>query len=331
MKNALFALIAAMVSSTVVFAQGRGFALADQAMTQTEALYPLAESNGPWMVKVCSFRGGPGLGFANSVAKELREQHRIDAYLYRFQLQVDGAATSKDYRDDFEKKFQVRPRVPKLVNPPVENWVVLAGNFDSPDSREARATLKKIKRIVPKSVPIEVWADMRFVKNENDTLERPLATAQLIRNPHLPQEKKPDLDPETAKLLIEMNQEEPHSIYNNPAPLTILVQQFGGYSYIEKKEKKNGVFHNPFQPEKSLLNKAGPDAAILTEHLRKLGLEAYVFHGTLASMVCVGGYDQPDEPRLLEDMRRLREMRVGELELKAQVIVTPRRPSLAAR
>lgn len=303
----------------------------ENGAAEEKPAYPLGEQDGPWMVKVASFRGPGAVGHANALAKELRESHRIEAYVYRFQLQLpDDLKANQEYIQRFKERFGVRPRLPKeYLNAPEVNWVVLAGHFDGPDDRNARRWVKYLKKLIPKSVPEHVWDSMRYIKKDG-TKSLPLYQATLTRNPLLPKNEVDGIDPDTARLLWNMNDDEPYTVFNVSAPITIMVKQFVGLSVTDKSKDPSSIMTklNPFAREESLLDKAGPDAILLAGHLRKMGIEAYVYHGIYSSIVCVGGYQGPDDPRLLDDVRKLESVQVGELKLEPIAITTPRRPRI---
>jgi hypothetical protein len=208
----------------------------------------------------------------------------------------------------------------------MENWAVLCGGFDAQDSPGIERLQKKLSKIEPKSVPESVWREMRFVRKDG-SVKKPFASPTLARNPSYPPIDPNAIDVKTAKMLIELNADDPYSAFNIKAPYTIVVKQFRGYSTIEKEPKKT-LGKIDWSSKESKLQTAGQNAIILTDYLRRLGVEAYVFHGTFASIVCVGGYQELNEPRMLADIKRMRELRLGELTLEPESSLTPRRPTL---
>lgn len=293
---------------------------ADNQPIDAAPLYPLEKTNGPWMIKVTTFVGPRGINYANKVAKELRDRQKIDAYVYRFQVQEVEKKYDKEFLDAFEKQYNVRPRVPTYANKPPENWVVLAGNFPSSENNAAIKLRDKIRKLKVQSISEDVFQSTAFQRADK-TFRSPFGSACLVPNPLAPKEQKQTIDKQVAKMLIALNDDQPMSIYANPAPFTLMVQQFRGVSGLESKKVD-------FAKVGSLLPKATEDATILAEHLRKLGIEAYLFHGQAASLVCVGGYSGQQDPRLAADFQKLSQMRMGNLKLEPQLIITPRRPEI---
>ena len=57
-------------------------AAAPPANPSAEPAYPLTKDNGPWLVVVKSFQGPQATEMANQLARELRQDHRINAYSF---------------------------------------------------------------------------------------------------------------------------------------------------------------------------------------------------------------------------------------------------------
>lgn len=318
-----------------------------------EQEHPLTETNGPYLVRVSSFTGPDAASLANSLANELRKEHEIEAYTFRFQLDADKDRPPQAMIDEYVRLYKVQPPLTKLMTPPPENWLVLAGNFENREDWSAKLMLRKIRKIKPKSVPNAVLASMRFNVDPTASQEvqkklrdkiveeapSPFKKAMLVRNPVLIQKEeearlaaaaggavnvkstKPTIDPETAKMLRMLNDEEKYSIYKLDAPYTIEVAQFSGILSTNEEAKKGRAFGKG----KTGLQIAGENAVILCEEMRKRGYEAFVFHGKFASLVCVGGYDRND-PRLAQDFQTFGQLKINELRLEPQIIPTPRRP-----
>jgi hypothetical protein len=130
-----------------------------------------------------------------------------------------------------------------------------------------------------------------------------------------------------AKLLLAMNDDQEHSVYQVSEPYTLSVIQLRG---IDVFEEKKDIFEGKFFKgnKETPLQKAATNAILLTQRLRDMGYPAYVFHGEFASLVCVGGFQGYQDPRLQEAMHRLSKVALGEVQLKPELIPTPRRPRL---
>jgi hypothetical protein len=277
------------------------------------------------MVNAASFVGDDAAALANALAKELREKHRIEAYTFSIKLKPLPQMSDQD-RQAFVEKFKVNPPVYKLQHEPAENWVVLAGNFPSFESREADRLLRRVRKIDPASVPAETRTAMQF-RRDGDNLGLPLESAMLVRSPLRPEAPNREPSPQLLQMLRDLNDDE-FSIYKLNSPYTILVAQFTGYTVLvdSKWKKQNESLLSGFKKQKSGLERAAQNALVLTDRLRQLGYEAYVFHGKHASLVCVGGYDSPFDSRLKSDMEKLGKTKVGEFALAPSPLRTPKRP-----
>lgn len=327
--------------------------------------YPLRKENGPYLIRVMSFVGNGASGKANALAAELREQHQIDAYVFQWQpertrlkdkltreqrieaervyeisLPADADATMATVIEECEKKYSKKPRLGVVKTKPPENWVVFAGDFAAMDSWGAKRLLEKIRKIEPKSIPTRQF-NMQPVANElsefgngSAKAKGAFASAMIVVNPlHEAAAAGGGLDRRVAKMLLTLN-EGPTSVYNlldQGYVATIMVAQFKGEATLERA----GLEGKKPASKKSALEVAAQNAIILTEQLRRMGYDAYVFHGAYASIVCIGGYNGPNDPRIKADLPRFANlMRTGELKQAEfdppQVIPTPRRPVLNA-
>ena len=297
-----------------------------------QSLFPLTPKQGPVMVRVTSFAGEDALRWANTLAAELRQKHGIDAYVYRFQLSPSEERPTQEQVAAYKQRFKMAPRVPRLLRQPPENWVVLAGNFDSFESRGASKLHEKIQQLVPKSVPADVFARFRMHTKEGTT-QAPLNQAMLVFNPLAPKDRKRLSDPDQdriAHMLLQLNSDTDFSVYNLNAPYTMAVRQFRGLNVLDE-EKADSIFSRGLLggKKKTALQLAGQNAVVVAEQLRNMGYEnTYVFHGQFASVVCVGGYQSPNDPQAMKDYQVFSRMQLNGLQLTPQVIPTPRRPEL---
>lgn len=351
-----------------------------------QSAFPLTEKNGPVLVRVASFSGELNAQYAEALAKELRERHKLAAYVFRYQAEYSPEISDEDARK-YKEQFGVAPRryVPLSDSP--ANWTVLVGDFPSFEDKAAQKTLAAIRNLNIQSVPERVWknemlrtwddADARkagleidrdqFTRGAN-VMNRAfqqfrdlkvqkkghLSSAMLVRNPHprAPRQAR-NLAPETAKMLLDLNTTTPYSVYENKNAYTLVVAQFQGGMDVGDK-KSAGLFSNGkiANEDRSPLTQAAKQSISLCEALRKIGLDAYVFHGQYASLVCVGGFPEKfdlakeefqdprvrarlmsGQPEVNEFRQKLATVTIGNVPLApfAELIVTPRPPDVATR
>ncbi|QDU64047.1 hypothetical protein Pan216_49350 [Planctomycetes bacterium Pan216] len=293
--------------------------------------FELAEDDGPVLVKVSSFAGDSARRSAINLTRYLREELEVDAYAFRYKANPTGRPSDeeiKKFKRQFEKRFDIKPRLGTLNTPPQENWVVLAGNFEEFNDRTAKRILKKIRKLDLEDLPKGVVMT-RFITDRSQ-IDHPFKTAHLVRNPLAKNDQGEGIEKGKARMLLAMNQGE-MSAYQIPDPFTISVRQFRGISVVGD-ERADEVFRKGplLSSKRTGLQIAGENATNLTQLLRNMGYDAYVFHGEYASIVCIGGYSHPNDPRLKGDLNKFVNLRVGELPLLPKVIPTPRQPTMRA-
>jgi hypothetical protein len=271
--------------------------------------YHLTTKHGPWMVMVTSFRNvqgdqkTDGLTAEQAAAElvfELREKG-IPAYTYS-QDAVKGEIDTRDRmgRDDHRIYAARRDMI-----------CVLAGNYETIEDGVGQKTLNYIKRFHP-----------RFLKNPKsgailraDASQRgPLTGAFMTINPLIKPEDvmHKSIDAETKY----MNSRSQYPLVDNPHKYTLRVATFAGKSvtplgnstYRGKEDRFDQEIHSA-----SGYNvwRAGEDAEQLARFLRRNGstskgkqfadadiYDAYVYHDKFQSIVTIGGFDSPDDPRI---------------------------------
>jgi len=245
--------------------------------------FELTSRNGPYMVLVTTFLGPSAKANALKLVHELREKHRIDAYIYVWN---DEKPTSKL----MPKRYGLLSRMQQVA--------VLAGNFDSLNG-EAQRTLRAIKQLQPQCL--------------RDQGPFPLRGAILVYNPLIPPSlrktaKKKD------KLLAKINRG-PYNIVHCKGKYTIQVALWTGRVLIGQDAEKD------VQPSQKLYE-AAANAEELVRLLRKAGYEAYVYHGRQVSAVTVGSFNRTDDPDIAVLIKQLAGKKFGKHQLlKMPVLV----------
>lgn len=305
-------------------AWGQGFDLAKQVQklqqqANIEQRRPLTDGAGPYLVRAGSYIGDENKGDAEIFANYLEQKYRVKTYTYRFVAGTNYDAPSKEWRDAYIQYYGVKPRLQRLANPPPPNWVVMVGDFETEKSAETFAN--KLRKISLQQLPEEIANSLPSLVHRTKG-SRKLDGVMTLRNPLLPRE--PDaVDTARLKMLLDLNSDQPYSIYDLQAPVTLRVARFAGVSVAG--ESRIQIFNKKSKMDGMHL--AAQNATILTETMRKMGIEAYVFHGKHASLVCVGGYQSGEDPQLQKDMSKLANMKIGELQLVPGPIPTPKRPT----
>jgi hypothetical protein len=270
--------------------------------------YKITKQHGPWMIMVASFReptdGRSEDGLtpeeaAQELVHELR-QKGIPAYTVS-QSEVIEKTETIDRSGRPRKRAYVAQQ---------DGICVVAGNYKSMDDKLAQQTLKFIKGMHPQFLQQEQATNNVLVKLKNGGIYRkspgrpgPLAGAFLTVNPLLSQEEvaKRRRDP----LILKLNSGGEHSLLDNPGKYTVIVASFYGKSVTQVV---GGGFEKAAErfEVSSSLDEAGENAWALVRALRSLNAinpsqpnyEAYVYHDRYRSVVTVGSFDSPHDPRI---------------------------------
>ena len=242
--------------------------------------YQLTPKHGPWMIKVTSLweeSEHQEVQVANELVYQLRKKG-IPAYVHR----------QADKEEEVESTDRLgRPRHRKMT---AQHGMiaVLAGNYNNPDDKKAKETLNYIKKFKP-NVTVD-W------KGKQVPVPLMVSTAFLIRNPLLSEEElaKKNRDP----LIVKLNSGVDHSLLQNKGKFTLVVASFYGKSQVSPK--KFGEFDSMLNDESKIsLDNAAQDSWQLMTLLRKQGFDAYVYHDRFKSIVTVGAFKSPEDPKIL--------------------------------
>jgi hypothetical protein len=257
--------------------------------------YTLTKDHGPWMVMVGSFRNVPkdrreeGLS-AEEAAMELvyeLRQSGIPAYTYAQGAVVQKIETvDRLGRDDTREYAAQRDMV-----------CVLAGNWKDINEKEAQKALAAIKKYHPRFMKQEKsGAIFRVTPGQKGPLGGAFMTINPLLTPEEVAQRKgnPELD--------RINRASMFSLLECKRKYTVQVASFVGKQTIQMAEDQ---FVRRLQDRNSYgLNRAGEDAVQLTKVLREQGVEAYVHHDWYQSIVTIGSFDRPDDPKIEQVARQ---------------------------
>ncbi len=268
------------------------------------SIFPIADTNGPWMIMAASFSGEGAEDQARNLIHELRTEYKLPAYSYQKKFEYSKPVRGKGLNPRGEA-----PMMRYRQDDDVLEIAVLVGDFPTYDDPEAQKVLRRLKFATPKALEIDpekshqALASYRtlqkkakeaiFTKAEESTSKGPMSTAFVITNPILPQEYF--VPKGVDKLVLEMNSGVPHSLLNCPGPYTVKVATFTGHAVILDKKNQDALDRG--MVPKSQLEEAAKNAHLLTEALRKKGYEAYEFHDRKSSIVTVGSFSSVGSKR----------------------------------
>ena len=253
--------------------------------------YLLTKDVGPFLVTARTFRGPDADKFAMALAKELREEFGLPAWILRSR--------------DFPMRSNIRgipptaergvPRselsLPEKVRSYDEALVLVGNEKTLADSEKLWFKVKKLK---PKCLN-EIPGPFAWRKG--------LSTALRTTNPFVPAQ---DLFAgRRDEFVYKMNQG-PNSIYNCSGRYSLEIARFQGRSTFQVQEAKTASINIL---KRSPLATAADDAEKMatalakSEEIRSTGQPVYVYHDRQSSRVLVGTFNSPNDPAAV----RLRE------------------------
>jgi hypothetical protein len=275
--------------------------------------YPIIPQAGQWMVCATCFVGPLAPQLAREMVYEIRSQHGVPAYVWN-----KGEEEKLRERERLRKLHEqygdldgsVRLRTIKIQ----EECAVLVGGFKDQDA--ATRALRDIKNWpTPKNKALcpvlheNVYKDDRLdqAPEMRGSYVNPYVMAFVSRNPTLPKEKA--VDPKLEALMKKINAHEKYSVYSCRKPWTLVVAQFQGVSVIQTQAANESFIDKVFSTWKGeSLSASALNAEHMCEALRQGKMDAYVLHTTWGSVVCVGGFDGLDDPKMKEMKSRIASM-----------------------
>lgn len=229
------------------------------------------------------------------------------------------------------KGMDFQETAPRYMVPKVryeEQYAVLIGGWPTMDA--ARKELDAIRRWQPPKDA--TLMDQAYVVRPGSgagekTFVNPFQAAFVTRNPVAP--KVLDAEGRADPLVLRMNEAEELSVLKIQKPWTIVVKSFFvPIQEIRDKDASRSIFSKLFNAKQDTLSATAQQARALAQVLRQTQprpLEAYVLHTLNGSLVCVGQFDAPDDPALLETQRHLETLTFDERREKAGPVVGHRR------
>jgi hypothetical protein len=279
--------------------------------------YHITPDVGAWTICAASFTGEVAAKRAHDLVTELRTHYRLPAYLFNRgeelrREQDREVAERRRERQEYLRRQGINPegvpiRVPRARIE--DQYAVLVGGYK--DMESARKELERIKKLpTPKSVPadeiLQTSADETGKKpKEQRTAVNPFGTSFVARNPSIPvtREANAKADP----FLKQLNAGESRSLLKCKQPVTLLVREFHGATVYQPKDSSGGFMDKLFGSKGGeQLSAAADNANSLAEALNKAGFpEVYVLHTRNSSIVTVGAFARPDDPKLEQTRQTL--------------------------
>jgi hypothetical protein len=283
-------------------------------------------AQGPWMICIMSYSGEQAPLLAREMVTVLRgPSYNLPAYVFNY-----GAEERRKEQERIQALFQQQKQmleqfgqegVTKMhvrTHRIEEQCAVLVGGYRDMD--EARRRLDGIRKLNPEALKnVEIQKNIPLLnkrvfcpdeKTGNVGRVNPFTVAFVARNPALPPERPAGREQEDAEALRKLNAGEDLSLFNCHKATTLMVAMFALPSPLETRGKDNSFLGKIGLGSRSQQREdpAAKPAHSLAEGLRKGNLEAYVLHTKYASIVTVGGFDGPQDPRLKLMQERLAQL-----------------------
>jgi hypothetical protein len=340
MKRAfLVAILAAFGSGSFAVAQPN-----IGALTKGPYKYPIGPSAGNYVITMKGFKGENAQELAEEFADYIRNTYGLPAYLLDLGRELREAEEKRI--DELRKNHaelvkqngaeNVAPLKYKTHRLEPQFGVFIGGTKGG--WKDDETALKYLKELRKRPLPPEKFCDRVYTATPKEggrgTGEAqtgalsPYTSAFIARNPTLPKPKVEDDKPDP--FLKDLNAGEEFSLLKTSKPYTLVVKVYSGQTVIRERGADSSTLEKLMGSKTgNLLNASALQAHELAGYLRKMkpSFDSYVLHTRYYSMVCVGNFEKPDDPKLMEIQKTLGNMRIGQVEQldpQAKVILIPR-------
>jgi hypothetical protein len=276
--------------------------------------YALTPQAGAWMICVKSYKGDRARGLAEELAEYIRNEHKLPAYLFdwgrnqRAEEDQRVGELRKQY-DDLVKKFggeAVGTFRPKRIYYPDEYAVLIGGWKDMETARKALDGVRKLKP-PPEKLADNVLAGGPAEEGGKSAVTHnapinPFLLAFVVPNPTIPKTKAEN-DPEKLDPFVkEINDGRKYNLLECHKPWTLVVKVYHGTTIVQSSGGGSSFLKKLIGKNDDVLNAGAAQAENLAEILRKMqpSFESYVLHTRGSSIVCVGGFDGLEDPKMAE-------------------------------
>ena len=282
--------------------------------------YAVFPEVGPWMVCAASFSGPEAPRQAHELIMQLRRQYDYPAWLFnRAEEQRRQQEEQLRIAHTIILGFHETETAPRRTSIQ-EQCAVLIGGFATME--DAHKALDYFKQLKAKE---KAGGDPAGgAQKPSGTQQAPislLANCFVVRNPTVPLDQTPVREEE--QFLKEINEGESYSLLHQcRKPWTLVIKEYQGAAVIQ-----TGATSSSFLDKLGFSKKAGGtlSAAALNAHnmaeaLHKFGFPAYVLHTRYSSIVCIGGFNGPDDPEMDRTRRQLASLEFQKVDRLAQPV-----------
>jgi hypothetical protein len=280
--------------------------------------YLVTAAQGPWMICVQSYTGPEAPTMAVQLVQELRGHYRLSAYIFNYGAEerrkemehvMQLIQTQRKYLEapgvtpDPNTKIRVRHR--KNIE---EQCAVLVGGY--PDIEAAKRAVDAMRKLPPPDAKRVKLNEMFIIDpkgNGQKVAVNPFTQSFVARNPSMTPARPANQDTLDIAVLQKMNAAEPFSLLQCPKKFTLAIAQLQTPTIVQSRSASGSFLESLGFGGKTSTHDdlAALNAHNLADVLRKMHQEAYVLHTRFSSVVTVGSYDSPEDPRLRLDQERL--------------------------
>ncbi len=275
--------------------------------------YELTKQHGPWMIMVVSLAEPPpeyradGPGPSEAAADLVYELRKKGIPAYTYDQPAESESFGKVERNGKTFRRTIKTKEKRIC--------VVAGNYQSSGDAVGQKTLAYLKAFNPKLF------EQHAVFQSTPGRPGPLSGAFLTINPLLSAEEiaQRKVDP----VLLKINGDRRYSLLSNNAKFTLVVASFHGRS---KLANRPGGLEEDSQVGKAL-DEAAHQAEILCRALREKELhfgrkhDAFVWHDSAKSLVCVGSFDSDKDPMIARTFKLFAECSQLDQSTKTQRVM----------
>jgi hypothetical protein len=279
-----------LATLTLLVLAGRGLA-GPRVEADPNKLYPITPEVGQWVISAASYMGPNARQMAREVVYQLRRRDNMPAYFFDY---------SEKEREDLANYLKDRKR-PGHVRIQDQCGVLIGGY---PDADTARKMLNEVKALKMPDLDKKSMDAMVNPEDGRIYYVNPFKNAFVTRNPAIPHAQQTT---EADGGLRKLNSAEEYSLFKNPKEWTLAIKSYTGVGAFNSNTSSSSVVGSfwPKSKEKDVLGASGAQAHETARILRGLGMEAWILHTRRESIVCVGGFDGPDDPRLRETANKV--------------------------